>query len=64
MTEIEIRLEVLKLAHTHGRETAAVIERAEAYEAYVTGPTAKAVPRPKTLTLPSGKEPATPKGAG
>lgn len=38
MTEQEIRLECLKLAHTFGLETGRVVERATEYETYVIGP--------------------------
>lgn len=53
MTEIEIRLECLKLAHTLGRETAQVVERATEYETYVKGP---AVAK-NTLTLNKADNP-------
>ena len=64
MTDQETRLEVLKLAHTPAREPDAVIKRAQEYEKYVLGDTAKTAAPGKTLTLPSGKGPTTPKGAG
>jgi hypothetical protein len=35
LTKLNIKLEVLKLAHTHGREIAEVIGRAKAYEEYL-----------------------------
>ena len=37
-TRHAIRLECLKLAHTHGREAPEVIARAKAYEGYVSPP--------------------------
>lgn len=36
MTKDEVRLECLKLAHTHGREAVEVIARARNYESFVT----------------------------
>lgn len=35
MKLIEARLECLKLAHTHGRDTPQVLERADAYVSFV-----------------------------
>ena len=35
LTKSDIRLECLKLAHVHGRETHQVIERARAYESFL-----------------------------
>lgn len=35
-----VRLECLKLAHAHGRETKDVLDRAKEYEGYVTGQSA------------------------
>jgi len=35
MSPIEIRLECLKLAHAHGRETPQVVERAASYAKWV-----------------------------
>lgn len=58
MTKDELRLECLKLAHTHGREPAQVIERAKAYEAYLTvDPTAEIPPKG---TLKLEPKPGTP----
>ena len=37
MLRTEIRLECLKLAHTHGREIAEVVGRASEYEKFVLG---------------------------
>ncbi len=43
----EIRLEILKLVHAHGREIPEVISRAKALEAYVTDESIDA-PAPKS----------------
>jgi hypothetical protein len=37
MQTTEIKLECLKLAHTHGRTSAEAIERAKVYESYILG---------------------------
>lgn len=37
MTRDEIRLELIKIAHTHGRSSAEAVERAKIYETYVVG---------------------------
>ncbi len=65
MNEVEMRIEVLKLAHSHGSTAEAVIERAKQYEQYVSGPQVDIkVATGGTLTLPGKKGPTTPKGAG
>lgn len=64
MNEVEMRIEVLKLAHSHGSTAEAVIERARQYEDYVSGPKVDKAVTGGTLTLPGKKGPATPKGAG
>lgn len=53
MTKDELRLECLKLAHTHGRDPDQVIDRAEKYEAFVAGPSGAAMPSRAPLTLKS-----------
>ena len=53
LTKSDIRLECLKLAHAHGREAPQVIERAKAYEAYVTEDFKAAESKPEE---PNGKK--------
>ena len=52
MEKAEIRLECLKLAHAHGREIASVLERAKAYEDYLTGSTTNEVQLELPLEMP------------
>lgn len=55
MTEQEIRLECLKLAHRNDRLAAQVVEHAKVYEAYAIGP--KPETPNKTLTLNKADNP-------
>jgi hypothetical protein len=53
MARQELRLELLKLTYSHGRESSEAVERAKVLETYVLGETAKAAPAgDKTLKLP------------
>ena len=48
----ELRLELIKLCHSHGKEPAHVIECAKAYETWISEGDKVATPRP---TLTAGK---------
>lgn len=60
MTDIELRLECLKLTYTHGRLAAEAVDRAKVLEDYVKNTGSAETPvKQKTLTLPSKKPPTS-----
>jgi hypothetical protein len=52
MTSQELRLELLKLTYSHGRESSEAVERAEVLEGYVLADAKAARAGGKTLKLP------------
>ena len=50
MTAVEIRLECLRLAHRHDLQQETIVERAKAYEAYVSGNAQQAAQSPRGKT--------------
>lgn len=57
MEKFEIRLECLKLAHTHGRNSEEAIGRAKEYEKYVTQDEPKTESEPSTKVEPDKGQP-------
>ncbi len=54
MNREEMRLEILKLTYTHGRETSEAVGRAKALEDYIFEQT-QSEANPKTLEKPKSK---------
>lgn len=61
MTDENIRLECLKLAHYNGRETAQVVEQATAYYEWVTANAAGAEPEEPVTDAPVERKKPRPK---
>jgi hypothetical protein len=56
MTIEEIRIECLRIAHSHGLSNEQAVERAQVFENFVTGGTGKSVPAQATLSVPRKAE--------
>lgn len=60
MTEEQLRLECLKLAHTHGLPVVEVLSKAKEYEAFVTGKLAAKPDSPDKAQGPKRKKDGNP----
>lgn len=52
MTTEEMRIECLRIAHSHGLSNEQVVERAKAFESFIKGDAKVSASAPATLSMP------------